>query len=542
MGLLIFFSFSTVGQIQITFPTSRAVFQRNNSNQCSIYIAGNYSQHIDRVDARLVARPLSPTQGTTTPWTTIQSNPSGGFFYGSMTVNGGWYNIEVRGYLEGQLLFASSIQRIGVGEVFVVAGQSNATGDDALIATNNYGRSAVDDRVSTVNYQDNPLNTYAMMNLPNLSFSHLDSTFRISPFGSSAWHWGILGDSLAKKLNVPIAFFNAGWSGSAVGAWKATALSTTATPQGFITYPAGMPYGHLRQALNFYAAQYGVRAVLWHQGETDNWDETTQNNYGDALKTVIQSSRSHAGKANLAWVVARASRVKGFSAVNSRIWQPVINAQNDVIGVNIGSPNFVANVWAGPQTDPLVGPGIRTMPDSIHFETANGHNLHAKAWNQALNSSFFSSSTPYSAIPPIQTSVTCASANTLSISVLVGYPSIAWANDAQALNYIAQGIYSVTVGNGSYTVRAKDGTGNTLLSPVLNVPNGFTGIIPVESTMTGSWSAAGTWVCGRVPTASDWVTIKPGHTVTIPSSYNALNKKLFLKGNLSFSLSGGLSN
>ena len=83
-------------QINITYPTSRAVFQRNNSNQSPIYIAGNYTTFADKIEARAVARIMTPTQGITTNWKVIQLNPSNGYYYGTLNVTGGWYDIEVR--------------------------------------------------------------------------------------------------------------------------------------------------------------------------------------------------------------------------------------------------------------------------------------------------------------------------------------------------------------------------------------------------------------------------------------------------------------
>ena len=195
------------GQISISYPTTRAVFQRNNSNQTSIYIAGNYTSMVDRVEARAITRPMTPSQGVSLNWTTIQTNPSNGYFYGTLNLTGGWYDIEVKCWLGSVLVGTASVQRIGVGEVFLIAGQSNATGDSYLASQGNYGPQANDDRVSVVNYNLSNITNYGSCNLPAAEFSHLDSTLNIAPFGTSAWCWGALGDTLVKRLNVPIAFF-----------------------------------------------------------------------------------------------------------------------------------------------------------------------------------------------------------------------------------------------------------------------------------------------------------------------------------------------
>ena len=527
-------------QVTITYPDSRAVFQRNNSNQSPVYMAGNYTAFADKVEARAIARSMTPTQGISVNWTTIQTNPSNGYYYGSLNVSGGWYDIEVRCWNGTTLLGTASVQRIGVGEVFLIAGQSNATGDGGLKMMNNYGPMANDDRVSVVNYTVSYPTNYGSIVLPRALFSRLDSTFNIAPFGVSAWCWGALGDTLTKRLNVPIAFFNAGWSGSGADAWNISANDSTATPMNFITYPRGMPYGNLRAALNFYVAQFGVRAVLWHQGETDNLNNTTQNNYGSYLKNIIQKSRIHSGKANLAWMVSKATRFKGLSLTVSRIWQPVINAQNDVIGNNgTSQPNYTNLVFDGPATDSYVGPNVRTS-DSVHF-VGNGHRILASLWNQKLNATFFANSTPYLPTPPPTLTSDCNGVSSLLISVSNLYSSSLWTDSNSATNNLSTS-YTYSASSSAYRARVKDALGNVLISPQISVPSIFSGLIPITSITTGYWYDTSTWTCNRVPSSSDYVTINTGNEVIIGGGYTARFKKLTMKGGLRFFSTGKLQN
>ena len=537
---LLIISTKIQAQVTITYPDSRAVFQRNNSNQSPVYIAGNYTSFADKVEARAIPRPMMPTQGTAVNWTTIQTNPTNGYYYGSLNVSGGWYDIEVRCWNGNVLLGSASIQRIGIGEVFVIAGQSNATGDIALAMMNNYGPRANDDRVSVVNYINPYAINYGGIVLPRAEFSRLDSTFSISPFGTSAWCWGALGDTLTKRLNVPIAFFNAGWSGSGADAWNTTANDSTATPTNFAQYPRGMPYGNLRATLNFYVVQFGVRAVLWHQGETDNLNSTSRNNYGSYLKNIIQKSRIHSGKANLAWMVSKATRFKGLSLTVSRIWQPVIDAQNEVIG-NFGNtqPNYTNLVFDGPATDAYVGPNVRTS-DSVHF-VGNGHRILASLWNQKLNTTFFTNTTPYLPTPPPTLTSDCNGVSSLLVNVSNSYSSSLWTNNNLATNNLSTS-YTFSASSGSYRVRVKDALGNILISPQLSVPNNFSGLIPISSVATGYWYDAPTWACNRIPTAIDYVTINTGNDVIIGGGYTARFKKLNIKGGIGFFSTGRLQN
>ena len=527
-------------QISITYPTSRSVFQRNNSNQSPVYIAGNYTAFADKVEARAIARPMTPSQGVSTNWITIQNNPNNGYYYGTLNVSGGWYDIEVRHWNRTTLLGSSSVQRVGIGEVFLIAGQSNSTGDGDLKNQGNYGPMANDDRVSIVNYSIPFPTNYGSIVLPRAEFSHLDSTFTISPFGVSAWCWGALGDTLTKRLNVPIAFFNSGWSGTGITSWMKTAKDSTATPFNFYTMPRGMPYGNLRAALQFYAAQFGVRAVLWHQGESDNLGETSRDDYGGFLKTVILKSREHSGKTNLAWVVSKASRFKGFHLIISRTWQPVINAQNDVIGINgNGQANYTTQVFEGPTTDGLLGPNIRTS-DSVHF-VGNGHRILASVWNQKLNTAFFTNSTPYLPIPPPTLTSDCNGVSSILINVSNSYSTPKWTNNFEASNNLSNS-FSYTASSGAFRVKIKDAIGNILISPQISIPSNFSGLIPIVSQNTGTWHDSTTWKCGRIPTSIDFVTISSGQGVTVGGGFTARFKKLEIRGNLKFSNSSILQN
>lgn len=122
---------------------------------------------------------------------------------------------------------------------------------------------------------------------------------------------------------------------------------------------SGELYSRLQAAL-FYTGAHGVRAVLWHQGESDDLMGVPMQTYVDNLQTVINASRVNA-EWDVPWVVARAS------LFSSRI----INAQDEVIASTPG-------VFAGPSTNQ-----IRDRYDGVHFN-AMGLQKHAHGWLQAV--------------------------------------------------------------------------------------------------------------------------------------------------------------
>ncbi|RYU96991.1 T9SS type A sorting domain-containing protein [Emticicia agri] len=433
-------AFNTYSQIQITFPVSRMVFQRNNDNHANVNITGSYFQQLDRIDAR--AFPVYPGQGNEVGWTTIQDFLTTGIFNGFLHLSGGWYNIEVRGVLNGQVVTSSVLERVGVGEVFIVAGQSNAQGDPS------YAGGAIganDDRVSTINYYNAALNE----NQLPFQFSHMGNFSSIAPYNYVPWFWGRLGDKLAQRYNVPVLFYGAALGGIGVSAWQRSSNGEDLRKElpSFIAVP-GMPYRALKAALQHYVTRTGVRAVLWQQGESD--DNTSSNAYFNNLKIVIEQTRNDSGKGDLAWVVARSSR-------NPQPHQNVIDGQNITI-------DNVHNVFRGPNTDEIVGANFRA--DGVHFHN-EGLNRAAEYWDAALNDGFFSSSQPLESRGLVNVSLSCNPANPnnkFTIQVNGDYRSFNWSNSSTDR--------SITVNNGSYTVRTTDWSGNTLYSqPIPISPN-----------------------------------------------------------------------
>lgn len=409
LGLLCILSFKTFCQIAISHPVERMIFQRNNSNQAPINIAGTYYSAIDRIDARVVAQ----QGGTTTDWTTIQTNPSNGYFYGTLTAAGGWYSLEVRAYKNNVLIDTKTLQKVGVGEVFAIAGQSNAQGGAGVSTP------ATDDRVNSVNYSDN-LTDY---NRLPIGFSKMvGDSGKIGPFHYVPWAWGKLGDLLASKLGVPILFYGAGHGGTSSENWSKSAQGLPYNGESWKRQDLGAPYRALENSVAYYGSLTGLRGVLWHQGESD--PETFFIPYYENIRNVINKTRENTEHSTLAWIVARVSR-------NPEPHDGPIFGQNTLISGFNNDPNFppVPNVFAGPNTDNINGSANRT--DGIHFDTYAGQIEFANAWDASLNSTFFTNSTPMMASPLLAVTLACNPTNPatpISLSVVGAYNKYAWSN------------------------------------------------------------------------------------------------------------------
>lgn len=477
-------------QIRIIAPSDRVVFQRNNGNQTSINVTGNVNQLVDVVQAR-----FEPVQGgSDTGWQTIANNPQGGVFSGSVTVSGGWYRLSVRGVYNGNVIGTSQVDKVGVGEVFLIAGQSNAGSGSDPNQLKQVGQvGASDDRVNCINFS-NFGNSGQDMNYPSPNYTHLDAFSDIAPRGTGSWCWGRLGDLLSSRLNVPIMFINVAWSGTSIRNWQESINGgTTASDFAPVNYAPGTPYGNLRQSLRYYCSYLGLRSVLWMQGEADtnpgrinpgapegSMDKDT---YRNRLQAVINQSRSDFGK-NITWAVARVSRTRVGGCSGYEIVSPaVIAGQNETI--NIGN-----QIFAGPETDGIQVP--RADAECIHLSGQGLIDL-ANAWNNSLDNSFFSSSQPQTGSSLSLSSFADCGANRVTLSASVAGGSYSWSNGS--------GGASINVGGGYYSVRAVDGSGNIYELNNIEVPGNLSaaGGLSISSNV-------GDIVCGgasAVLTASD---------------------------------------
>ena len=385
--LLFFLLFLGIGWadagITITFPAKNTVVQRNQSNEGLLNVGGTITLPYQKVEARLM--PLAGDESTATSWTALSLPARQGTFFGSIRAKGGWYRLEVRGFLSEGAADSASVQPVGIGEVFLIAGHSNAMGLPDLGA-----KDAVERVVSfnSLNKHLSPENITVAPDgpMPAPVFEPLKAANRIFPSGESAWYWGELGTLLVARLGVPVLFMNAGWAAANSINWRETANGQN-TRNIYVgkEWPNRQPYSNLINTLRYYHSWLGLRSVLWFHGENDAVHlKISRNDYYQNIRRLIEKTNQDFGRA-VGWAVALCS--VSFNA--SDPYLPVIEAQAQLAA----TPGL--RVWRGPYADTIQVP----RPAHGHFENMRrgpqGLTQAAQAWNRSLSDDFFGQQPPH---------------------------------------------------------------------------------------------------------------------------------------------------
>lgn len=512
--------------LRLTFPKNGAVFQRNLSKRGTISILGSFNSRnflngsyrlratLRKLNVR-TGQVLQPEQATTRTLTS-----SGSLFSGQIQIDEGWYELRVQNFNSSNVpIGAPAIQKVGVGEVFIIAGQSNAQGLPDEVAQNAYPAGRATPSMDGVRVQPNarltpqeygvfatnPTNQelQARMELkPDITSlaSVANNQAKIAPFGNSLWYWAAVGEKIADRYNVPVAFFNAAWGGTFITPYF---LSTNPNypPLGVPTadntpYPRGSPYGAIRNTLLYYGSVYGVRAILWHQGETDTealvsaneqgWRTpiprpdiginvterravTSSQDYTNKLNAVIAQSRqdfqTNDGSV-LPWVVAQAS----FRANSTS--QVVLSGQAGVV-------NFANKVYPGPNTDNVVPPSQRRQtdggygPEPVHFQGLGLVNA-AQAWFDALPGVIeqVAPVTPQSLGTEPQTLALSANEGSIIAPAGTRYEWVSESGDRTDPNTVVSTQQSVPANGASWTGRAfvVNSLGNLVMTQAVTMP------------------------------------------------------------------------
>jgi len=342
------------------------IFQRDSVGNHALSLRGTITGPCSAVEASFAGR----------AYTVIDSDP-GARFAGSLTSSTGQGAITVR--CTNNRGLTASVANIGIGDVYVVAGQSNAEGHGihAQSYTTIAGNSAVRPTVFTEADQ---------WKLDN------DLTDIHSDVGSV---WPIVGGYVVANESVPVAFIT-----TALGGTKLVS-PTQWQPGGAVCATLGVNcYDNMvRQVAD--AGVNGVKAVLWFQGEGDARAGTTWDAYNRALDGLAANVRADlpGGPPVVAGVIGP--------------WRFGGRATDAVRFATMEAWEDNPNVLAGPQSYDIQITGDGFF-DDLHFATDDEFQTLGYRWWRALDAHFYSRGDGRG--PVAQTAVVGSSGGTIDVS------------------------------------------------------------------------------------------------------------------------------
>jgi len=327
--------------VSLSSPKARQIVQRNQSNTGSFNVSGVIATgtNLARVEARLVVMPGATNNGVSTDWVDLTITSTNGAFTGDLTniAAGGWYRLEVRGWDDATNQLATIVvDRLGVGDIFVTTGQSNAG------CFGSPQQTPTDDRVSSY-----------IVPTKNWQFGKDYQPDNSGGMGQGGSPWPILGSRLVASNQVPVGFVCLAVGGSALASWL----------------PGTLSFQNVSNVMRTFGTN-GVRAVLWHQGETDAASQTPAATYFQMMSNLITQSRVVAG-----WSVPWGIAEVGYNAGNNLLGQEAVMAGQR------RSIYTLSNCFRGARTEDFHLEG--KLSDAVHF---NGVGLteHAQMWANAL--------------------------------------------------------------------------------------------------------------------------------------------------------------
>ncbi|MCE7043823.1 sialate O-acetylesterase [Dyadobacter sp. CY312] len=451
----------------------KGVYQGSASGYTGIVLAGQYLGGASdyRIEYEIMKLDVNTGAALSTysSYSTIVTNPTYGLYRTTMYLPIGWYDVVVRAFNIGTGYPETPNRvRFGVGDVYIVAGQSNAQG---------YPESGTWSLPSLTTYDgilSHDLNGSCNPGLPEYPvMSSLNGYNRIAPSGNNSWYWLKLGQDLQTGFpsgGIPIAFFNASAGGSTSVNWKESAAGSNTINDYTLAKWCGtgysgtaQPYFDFKNSLKFYASIFGVKAVLWHQGEGDNNADrskfTTRINYRTNLSSVIDKSRTDFSS-SLRWLVSEASyqgNNPSYMGSPPAVSSDVTLAQNDVVIPPIDGTDIS---FKGVITDGL-GNGYREATDKVHFreDRTNALTLVGGLWKTKIASPSGSYSVIAATSSPTISMTKSGSSWTLTVPS--GYPEYRWMNMTSPNTNTGSGTNILTgTGSGRYACLVRNVNGN----------------------------------------------------------------------------------
>jgi len=347
-------------ELSLTSPLDYQVVQRNSPGKGLLRITGDLSEEVTGADVTIEAKVVG--EKSESGWLRAGGSISGKKLSGAVEApSGGWWGLEVRVSQGGNEVARGSVAHVGIGEVFVVAGQSNSANHGEEKQTTTTRRVAAFDS-KTWRIADDPQ--------PGAS-------------GGGGSFVPAFADAVVAKENVPVGIISCGIGATSVREWlpKGAMFPNPPTLESRVEQVPNGQWASKGAAYEAFIARMksvgpqGFRAVLWHQGESDaNQKDATRTLsgklYREYLEKIIRDSRRDIGW-NAPWFVAQASyHVPGdegsddIRAAQASLWKDGLALE-------------------GPDSDALKGKLRERDGKGVHF-SGEGLRVHGAKWAEEV--------------------------------------------------------------------------------------------------------------------------------------------------------------
>ena len=337
------------GSISINNINPYQVIQRDASGNADILVEGVYTGTPTDIEARW--------NGSAT-WTIMDLDTNGaGTFSGTLVDQSqGQGLLEVR--FSNDTLIINSIANAGIGDIYIIAGQSNASGRGSSL--NNYTHGSL----KAAQFGNN--DTWS--ELQDAVDSNSGQIDNVSSDNATGSPWPLIATSILASQNIPIAFVPTPKGGSRISQWQPGADHSNASTL----------YGSMNRRVTLVGGN--AKAILFFQGESDASHSTAQATYETELNTFINTAASD------------------FTGLKTMVGQ-------------IGHSNYANNLVRAAQinvlhdnSNAILGPVTYDIDlsdeggDTLHFKSDADMTEFARRWYKAIEKEFYSGTNGYGPI------------------------------------------------------------------------------------------------------------------------------------------------
>jgi len=343
-------------KLWLNLPLEYQVHQRATSAEGKIIVAGTLARGLTAagtVETRLVG------SGTREVWQNLATlMPNQTEFRAEFNAPaGGWYRLEVHVKLQDAIVAEAAVEHVGIGEIFVIAGQSNSS---------NHGEEKQQTKTGLV----------AAFSGSKWQLAHDPQPGASGNGGSFAPPFG---DAIAERFKIPVGILAIGVGSTSVREWLPDGARFPNPPT--LTRHVrmllsgeweskGILFARLTTRLKQLGPR-GFRAVLWHQGESDANQKDARRTlpgelYQKYMEHLIRESRREVNW-EVPWFVAQVSYhdpddpgSPDIRAAQRALWRPGLALE-------------------GPDSDALTGDFRNRDGKGVHF-SGKGLREHAARW------------------------------------------------------------------------------------------------------------------------------------------------------------------